>query len=79
MSVCVRKCVLHVRHGSRCRSACEKARGSMAARGLIQWLSLAPERTAPDRLSSTPGTQPTTAGDWPTVCQSALAPLPCPI
>lgn len=69
----------HVRHGSRCRSACERARGSAEGPGLIQCWSLAPERTAPDRLASTPGTQPTTAGDWPTACQSALAPPPCPM
>lgn len=69
-----------VRHGSRCRSACERARGSAEGPRLTQrsW-SLAPERTAPDRLASTPGTQPTTAGDWPTACQSALAPPPCPM
>lgn len=70
---------MHVRHGSRCRSVCERARGSGAGRGLIQRSCLAPERTAPDRLSSTPGTLPTTAGDWPTACQSALAPPPCPM
>lgn len=51
----------------------------MAGRGLSQRSSLAPERTAPDRLFSTPGTRQTTAGDWPTACQSALAPPPCPM
>ena len=77
--MCVSVCVLQVRHGSRCRSVCERARGSVAGRGLIQRRGLALERTAPDRLSSTPGTQPTTAGDWPTACQSTLAPPPCPM
>lgn len=81
---CGCRCVIEhvcaqVRHGSRCRSVYERARGSGAGRGLIQQLHSAPERTAPDRLSSTPGTLPTTAGDWPTAYQSALAPPPCPM
>ena len=73
------ECVF-VRRGSRCRSVCERARGwGGAGRGRVQRSSLAPERTAPDRLFSTPGSLPTTAGDWPTACQSALAPPPCPM
>lgn len=73
-----------VRHVSRCRSVCGTVRGWGAAPGqrvrvLVRQLSSAPEWTAPDRLSSTPGTLPTTAGDWPAACQSALAPPPCPM
>lgn len=78
--VCVSVFVALVRRGSRCRSVCETARGwGGVGRGRVQRSSLAPERTAPDRLFSTPGSLPTTAGDWPTACQSALAPPPCPM
>lgn len=65
-------------HESQCRSVCERATASRAARGLIQWSGRALERTAPDRLVSSPGTLWMTAGDWPAACQSALVPPPCP-
>lgn len=73
---------LDVRRAFRCRSVCETARGSGEARDRlvrIRRLSLAPEWTGPDRLASIPGTLPTTAGDWPEACQSALALPPCPM
>lgn len=80
---CVCVCVLRVRRASRCRSVCERATGWEVGPGLIrrrrQQSSSAPEWTAPDRLSSIPGTLPTTAGDWPAACQSARAPPPCPM
>lgn len=44
----------------------------------MQGTGLVRGRTAPDRLVSTPGTLPMTAGDWPTACQSVQAPLACP-
>lgn len=77
-----RSAFVDVRRAFRCRSVCETARGSGEARDRlvrIRWLSLAPEWTGPDRLASIPGTLPTTAGDWPEACQSALALPPCPM
>lgn len=68
-----------VKHESLCRSVCERVRASRAGRDLIGLSCLAPEGTTPDRPSSTPGTLPPTAGDWPAACQSVLAPPPCPI
>lgn len=50
----------------------------MADHGLMQGTGLVRGRTAPDRLVSTPGTLPTTAGDWSTACQSMQALLACP-
>lgn len=55
-----------------------RATASRAGRGLIQWAGRSLERTAPDRLVSSPGTLWMTAGDWPAACQSALVPPPCP-
>lgn len=70
-----------IRRGSRCKSEYERGWGwEVVGRGQPRRSGRAgPEWTAPDRLVSTPGTQRTTAGDWPTACQSALARPPCPI
>lgn len=68
--------VLRVRRASQWRSACETATGWGAAPPRPP--SSAPERTAPDRPSSTPGSLQTTAGGRPAACRSALAPPPCP-